>query len=232
MDRFIAWVQERLNAHGSSIAVDGVFGGSTRSALLEFQKRRKIKQSGVADARTVSALRSVPGGRAQVTVPEEGMPPWMAELYRRKGLNEVRDKAALVRFLSFGKLLGDPARLPWCGDAIESAMVKSLPNEPVPNNPFWAQGWAEFGIDAGGPKVGAIGVIRWSPKAGHVGIVAGYDSARRKVMLLGGNQSNAITLSWFPESKFIAFRWPKLFPMKAYPSLTGGGSGGGYAGTR
>ena len=102
------------------------------------------------------------------------MPPWLLEMNRRMGLHEGRDNRALSAWLRIGRFLGDPAKLPWCGDAVETAIVKTLPDEPVPSNPFWAQAWKAFGIDAGGPIVGSIGVIRWSAKAGHVGIVYNF----------------------------------------------------------
>lgn len=231
---FVKWLQSRLIAHGFRIAEDGAFGGETRSALLEFQRRKKLKQSGVADNNTVAALRMEPGKRRQeaIVAPDERMPPWMAEMHRRLGLHEKRDNASLSHWLRIGKFLGNPAKLPWCGDAIETCVVKTLPNEPVPTNPFWAQAWKGFGVDAKGPKVGAIGVIRWSARAGHVGIVAGYDSDRRRVLLLGGNQSDAITLSWFPLSRFIAFRWPRSFPIRVYPPLNGRARDGSLKGTR
>jgi hypothetical protein len=78
-------------------------------------------------------------------------------------------------------------------------------------------------VDVKVPKVGSIGVIRWSGSSGHVGIVAGIDGGT--VYLLGGNQSNAINVSGFPRAKFIAFRWPKTYPVKAYPPLKGKATG-------
>ena len=235
---FTKWLQSRLVAHGYAIAVDEAFGGETRKALIAFQKARKINQSGVADNATVGALRANPpkavaAGAPKVSPkPEELMPPWMAELYRRMGLRETRDNKALAEWLKAGKFLGDPSKLPWCGDAIETAIVKTLPNEPVPTNPFWAQGWKTFGVDAGAPIVGSIGVIKWSASSGHVGIVADYDAKKKRILLLGGNQSNMINLTWFAQGKFIAFRWPKGFPKRSYPSLTGAASTGTAAGTR
>ncbi len=228
---FEEWMQARLTVHGYPVSVDGALGGETRRALIAFQQKKKLKQSGVADQATIGALRMEPDSKIAVTVPQERMPPWMSELHRRMGLHETRDKGVLSAFLKLGKFLGDPAKLPWCGDAIESSIVKTLPFEPVPNNPFWAQAWASFGVDAKGPKVGSIGVIKWSASAGHVGTVAAYDAKRQRVLLLGGNQSNAITLAWFPLAKFIAFRWPKTFEMRDYPALTGGADGD-MAGTR
>lgn len=230
---FIKWLQGRLVLHGHAIAADGVVGPATRNALLEFQRRKKIKQTGIADDRTVKLLRAPPSSDASAqrsTPPLEAMPPWMAEMYRRKGLHEARDNRSLSEWLRIGKFLGNPAKLPWCGDAVETCIVKTLPSEPVPNNPFWAQSWAKFGIGVDGPRVGAIGVIRWSAKAGHVGIVA--SAAGGRVTLLGGNQSDAITLSSFPLSKFIAFRWPKTYPLRIYPPLGGNGDIAGFSSTR
>ncbi|WP_420408711.1 peptidoglycan-binding protein [Hoeflea sp.] len=232
---FETWLQSRLAAYGHDVGpIGGAFGTRSRNALISFQRQNGLKITGVADEETVAALRRKPsGGRSPVpTAPAERMPPWMAEMYRRKGLHEGRNNSTLSKWLRIGRYLGNPAKLPWCGDAVETAIVKTLPNEPVPDNPFWAQAWSKFGVAANAGDIGAIGVIRWSARAGHVGIVAAYDAKRQRVLLLGGNQSDAITLSWFPLSKFIAFRWPSTFPKKGYPSLDEKGNSGSLAGTR
>lgn len=229
---FEAWLQSRLVVHGHRIAVDGVIGPQTTGALRSFQRARKLKQSGLADAATVGALRMEPGKpRTEAsTPPAELMPPWMTEMHRRMGLHETRDNAELSLWLRIGKYLGNPAKLPWCGDAIETCIVKTLPDEPVPNNPFWAQAWKDFGR-AVEPIVGSIGVIRWSASSGHVGIVA--DATSSRILLLGGNQSNEINLTWFARSAFIAFRWPRTVVVKSYPRLTAAGvSTGTLSGTR
>lgn len=224
MGQFEAWLQKRLVDHGANILVDGDWGRNSISALEAFQKRKRLRVTGVADAPTIEALRKPetpadppPPGAAHP--PEEVMPPWMAELHRRMGLHEVRDNAALTDFLKIGKWLGNPKDLPWCGDAVESALSKTLPREALPSNPFWAQGWNTWGVDVKQPIVGSIGVIRWTARTGHVGFVAGVSGSR--VNMLGGNQSNSISVASFPRSKFIGFRWPQTFPLKSYPALQG-----------
>lgn len=228
---FVEWLQSRLVAHGYKIRVDGSNGGETKAALLSFQRAAGLKQTAAADPDTVAALRMNPKQPSALPAPapDEPMPPWMAEMHRRMGLHEGRNNASLIEWLKIGKYLGDPKELPWCGDAVETCFAKELPLEPLPANPFWAQGWIKFGKGLADPHVGAVGVIRWSASAGHVGIVAAAKAAQ--VCLLGGNQSNAITLAWFPRSKFIGFRWPTTFPFKVYPSLKGGAAGD-MAGTR
>lgn len=228
---FTMWLQSRLVAHGYNVRVDGSNGGETKAALIAFQGAAGLKITAVADDATVAALRLNPKqpGTAPVPAPLEAMPPWMAEMRRRAGLHEVRDNAKLMEWLKIGKYLGNPKELPWCGDAVETCFAKELPLEPLPSNPFWAQGWVKFDKPLADAHVGAVGVIRWSASAGHVGIVAAATATQ--VCLLGGNQSNAITLAWFPRSKFIGFRWPTTFPFKAYPPLKGGAAGD-MAGTR
>ncbi|MBO6759258.1 MAG: TIGR02594 family protein [Roseibium sp.] len=220
--RFNTWLQERLVVHGFEIDVDGDIGNATTRALQFFQDERGLAVTGLATQETVKALRQGPRGGRKVPmmdVPDQTMPPWLTEMNRRRGLHEKRDNAALSAWLRIGKFLGNPAKLPWCGDAVETCIVKTLPDEAVPSNPFWAQAWKGFGRDAKGPIVGSIGVIRWNKRSGHVGFVVGYDARRKRVHLMGGNQQNAVTIASFPEAKFIAYRWPLTFPIRHYPPM-------------
>lgn len=232
---FVAWLQERLVAHGARIGIDGDWGRNSISALEAFQKSKGLSVTGVADQKTVAALRASPRADGTATpVPmaaaSTNMPPWMAEMHRKMGLHENWDNAVLSAWLRIGRYLGNPSDLPWCGDAVESCIAKTLPRETLPSNPFFAQAWKGFGIDATGPIVGSIGVIRWNASSGHVGFVAGVDGDR--VNLLGGNQSNAINISSFPRSKFIAFRWPSTFPIQHYPALQGRAASADLTSTR
>ena len=53
---FEHWLQTRLNAHGANLTVDGAIGPDTRAAIRDFQRRRKLKQTGLADDATVERL--------------------------------------------------------------------------------------------------------------------------------------------------------------------------------
>lgn len=221
---YTEWVQSRLIAHGCPVPIDGMWDRPDIDALKTFQKSRGIAQSGVTDTPTVAALKLNPDAPTTATQPPvETMPPWMAEMHRKMGLHEIRDNAVLTAWLKIGRFLGNPKDYPWCGDGLESCIAKTLPSEPLPSNPFFAQSWATWGVDVKVPLVGCIGVIRWTPTSGHVGIVAGIDG--NTVYMLGCNQSNSISVAAFPRSKFIAFRHPKTYPLKAYPPLKGKATG-------
>jgi uncharacterized protein (TIGR02594 family) len=233
---FTEWLQTRLNAHGAKITVDGDWGRESIAALRAFQAKRGLPVTGVADKASIDALKrhASDGDNRIMPVPVTAsvgaMPPWMAEMHRRMGLHEINDTEPLIDWLKIGRFLGNPRNLPWCGDAVETAIVKTLPDEIVPSNPFFAQNWKDFGVECGF-IVGAIGVIKWSPNAGHVGIVAGLDGSDR-INLLGGNQQNAINIASFPRKAFIASRWPKTFPIQNYPPLQGSGGRADLGSTR
>lgn len=236
---FEKWVQTRLSEHGFTVASDGDWGRNSINQLKKFQIKFGLDVTGTTTSETIEALRREPIGKiidgapVIMPAPDEKMPPWMAELYRRMDLHEVRDNKTLISFLKIGKYLGNPKNLPWCGDAIESAIAKTLPDEVLPSNPFFAQNWNKFGINVRKPIVGSIGPIRWNASSGHVGVVVGYDKDRKRVYLLGGNQSNEINITSFPESKFMGYRWPSTYPVKNYPALRADNvSTGGLGSTR
>jgi peptidoglycan hydrolase-like protein with peptidoglycan-binding domain len=70
-------VQEALNSKGYNVSVDGIMGPQTRQAVLDFQSKNNLTQSGVVDSATMSALNitdpSVDSGRSPASVPETGV---------------------------------------------------------------------------------------------------------------------------------------------------------------
>ena len=206
---FHRWLQERLNAHGFPLIVDGMWGSESRSALIAFQRKSGLRQSGSADAGTVTALRLSPDGRDTGPRKIEVLTPWHAELLRRMGLHEVRDNAKLFAWLrSDGRTLGDPAKLPWCGDAVQTAIALTLPNEPQLANPYLARNWLKFGRRTQ-PRRGAI-MVFWRGSrcgtSGHVAIYNGEDRTHYEVD--GGNQNNAITRTRIKKDRFLGAVWP------------------------
>ena len=83
-----------------------------------------------------------------------------------------------------------------------------------------------------GPLIGSFGVIRWSAKAGHIGVVANYDRKTGMVTLLGCNQKNRIGYDSFHIRHFIAFRVPPSEEGKIYAPFAGTRPSSGYGATR
>ena len=139
--------------------------------------------------------------------------PWIVEGKSVFGLHETRDNQKLKAWLrSDGKTLGDPKALPWCGDYTETAVKNSLPDEPftgaLGKNPYWARNWLQFGKECP-PNYGAV-VVFSRGKGGHVGFVVGEDG--EDYYVLGGNQSNMVSITRISKDRLLGFRWPLTYP--------------------
>ena len=212
---------------------DGLAGANTRKAIRAFQTAAGIHVDGLAGPETWKALQHalIVARKPPVSIVPRGpvAPPWHEELLRRKGLHEVRDRSRLMAWLrSDGKTLGDPAKLPWCGDAIQTCLALTLPDEPQPANPYLARNWLKFGAELPQPALGAI-LIFWrgskTGTAGHVGLYAGEDK-QGYLHVLGGNQSDAITIARLDRGRLLGVRWPStaLHPITGRVWLSAAGA--------
>lgn len=61
------------------------------------------------------------------------------------------------------------------------------------------------------PALGAVAVFKRGSEAwqGHVGFVLG--SRPGLIMLIGGNQQNAVSVAPYPTAALLGLRWPKAF---------------------
>lgn len=144
--------------------------------------------------------------------------PWIAGMKSVFGLHEIRDNAKLKQWLrSDGKTLGDPSKLPWCGDGMETAIKNALPNEPFEGdlglNPYWALNWAEFGRQGYG--FGMIGVFK-RPSGGHVGTIIAEDETGC-YHVLGCNQGDTVSVVRIERDRCVATRWPLTWKQDIMP---------------
>ena len=145
-------------------------------------------------------------------------PAWITEAKSIMGKHEVKDNSFLKKWLFRDKkTLGDPAKLPWCGDFVETALKLHLANENWPDelrkNPYWARNWAKFGVAAPHMPYGCVVVFERPGGGGHVGFAVGISKDKKNIYVLGGNQSNTVSIAPISASRLIASRWPKSFRM-------------------
>lgn len=188
--------------------IDGQIGRKTIAAVVAFQKAEglDIQNYGTIGPKTIAALFGE-GTKTDLLV----MKPWFDLALTKKGLHEGRDNAALRQFLkSDGKTLGDPSKLPWCGDFVETCIASTLRNEIIPINPYLARNWMKFGKEIK-PTLGAI-LVFWrgsrGGSQGHVGFYAGESKNGKLLYVLGGNQSNTVSLAPLGADRLLGARWP------------------------
>lgn len=94
--------------------------------------------------------------------------------------------------------------IPWCGLFV--AVCAKRAGWPVPAQPLWALNWSKWEADAGQPELGDVLVFAGRGRR-HVGLYVGED--REAYHVLGGNQSNAVTITRIGKKRFFAARRPE-----------------------
>lgn len=93
---------------------------------------------------------------------------------------------------------------PWCGGAAAFWMQNA--GLKIPKAWYRAKAWLDWGVPQDVPLVGSI-VVFEREGGGHVGLVVGQDS-RGRLLVLGGNQSDAVRILPFDRARVLGYRWP------------------------
>lgn len=217
-------IQRRLRTLGYDPgAADGVRGRLTIAAIKAFQADKGLVVDGLAGPQTLAKLfpGAVSGvaalGRAQ-------MRPWYEEALRLKGIKEgvgPADNREILDWADDLDLAYERDSIAWCGLFAAHCIAVSLPEEPLPSNPLGARNWLNFGRPCE-PTLGAVLVFwrgRKSGWQGHLGFYAGEDAAAFHV--LGGNQSDSVSVARVARSRLLGARWPKSVHVAAKVKLSG-----------
>jgi uncharacterized protein (TIGR02594 family) len=98
--------------------------------------------------------------------------------------------------------------IPWCGLFV--AHCFRVAGLPVGQNSLSALSWAQWGVPIQKASPGALLVFIRSG-GGHVGFYVSEDKDAYHV--LGGNQSNAVTITRIAKNRLKAIRWPAKTPL-------------------
>lgn len=134
------------------------------------------------------------------------------ELY---GTKEVVGKGSNPEILKWRNLLNDAGiniknyfddDIPWCGLFVAYiCYLRKLNPAEVVIDPLWARNWASYGKKADRPALGDILVFK-RESGGHVGFYVAEDADSYHV--LGGNQSNQVSIVRVEKSRLLAARRP------------------------
>jgi len=148
------------------------------------------------------------------------------------GAHEGRDGGAIAAFIKKSTGINlDPRQTAWCA-AYVNAVLGSQGVEGTGR--LNARSFLDFGDEVGEPSLGDIVVLsRGDPNGwqGHVGFYAGR-GADGKIKILGGNQSQQVSVAEYDESRVLGYRRPPSVKTTAdandrLAKLPGGGPTGG-----
>ena len=105
----------------------------------------------------------------------------------------------------------------WCGGFVGGVFAKAGLYHHIPKSFAMARSWSKAGTKLTKPAYGCVVVFwRGSPNgtSGHVGFVVGKDKFGN-LMVLGGNQSDAVNIKPFSRGRVLAYRWCGTQPLPA-----------------
>lgn len=136
-------------------------------------------------------------------------PAWMTLARGERGVREGDGAADNPTVLQYYADAGHPDidhdSVAWCA-AFACAMLEragfSSPKQ------LTARSFLTWGKEIGGPRVGAIVVLKRGRSAwqGHVGFVAAWGEGW--VAVLGGNQGDSVSVEHFPTDRVLGYRMP------------------------
>jgi len=150
-------------------------------------------------------------------------PKWLAEARKHIGLTEIKGPQHSAEILKMwrdikrGGIKDDET--PWCaafvGAMLERVGIKSTRFEG-------ARSYLQWGVLLPDPAMGCV-VVFSRDGGGHVGFAVGKDNAGN-ILVLGGNQSDAVNIRAFPVSRVTGYRWPAEVVASAFALPVLGGA--------
>lgn len=138
-------------------------------------------------------------------------PMWLQRARCDLGLRELPGAPTAPRIAGWLQQLGAWWRddeTPWCGTAVAAWMTAC--GIAPPSTWYRARAWSDWGSRLVNPVTGCV-VVFERVGGGHVGLVVGQDQ-RGRLLVLGGNQGDAVCIAPFDRSRVLAYRWPAGMP--------------------
>lgn len=144
-------------------------------------------------------------------------PKWMETARTLIGVKEIagpQHSKPIMSWLAKLRAWWTDDETPWCGVFV--AHVMQANNLPFPKNWMRAKAWSDYGSRLLPERIAPGAILVFERKGGgHVGFYVGEDDLCYHV--LGGNQSNMVTISRILKDRCIAVRWPKGQPVIGKP---------------
>jgi len=132
---------------------------------------------------------------------------WMIEAERHIGLREIKGlkhNSTIIGWLKNLKAWWFDDETAWCGTFVAHCLKST--GHVIPSTWYRALSWAQWGQKLENPVVGCV-VVFSRKGGGHVGFVVGKNR-NGNLMVLGGNQGDAVAISAFDKSRVVGYRWP------------------------
>jgi uncharacterized protein (TIGR02594 family) len=222
----IQLIQHELARKGFNPGIiDGIWGHRTEGAVRAFQAANGLLVDGIVGPVTWQSLF----GAAEANDPVNNVAiPWFQEARRLIGIKEKVGPGSEPTILKWADAAGIPYAgddIPWCGLFVAHCISATL-TESLPADPLGARQWLKFGAPCAKPVIGAI-LVFWREKKngykGHVGFCAGEEKDSGAFHVLGGNQSDSVSIAIVARERLLQARWPATVPITGEEVLLSSG---------
>ena len=174
---------------------------------LGWASSRFLKEAPAEKPKPAGPIPSAPGGE----------PPWIVWAKNELGEKELPgagDNPEIIKWFELTTLPKDMWHdaTPWCAVFVNAGFflngVEGLRSAR-------AKDWLEFGEPVDPPETGDVVVFQWDDGGHHVAYFLEQDDDR--VRVIGGNQSNAVTIETFLSRHVAGFRRPPAPTIQAAP---------------
>jgi len=146
------------------------------------------------------------GNETKAAIDSLSAPEYLKVALKEIGIKEIIGKKHEKRVLEYqattsGKYTDDET--PWCGAFVSWVMKQSGIKHGI-KIPERAKEWVNFGYAVDKPSIGTI-AIKSRVGGGHVCIVVGK-STNGKLLCVGGNQNNEVSIAEYDAGVFESFR--------------------------
>jgi uncharacterized protein (TIGR02594 family) len=187
MDAQLYEIQKRLKELGHDPGpLDGIWGRSTREAI----------------AAHLGITKTTAPKPSAVEAPWAELAGTFLGVREDAGAANDKDISSFFRD-AVGQVHADT--VPWCA-AFVGAMLERAGY--TGSNSLMARSYLNWGSALASPRKGCVVVFkRGNPPSGHVAFAQEWTASSIKV--LGGNQSDAVTIASYKRADVLGFRWPK-----------------------
>jgi len=150
-------------------------------------------------------------------------PRWLDHAWADVGIKEAPGSASNPRILAYYKDAGHPGvtsdAVAWCAAFVGACLARS---DIAATGSLMARSYLSWGETVEEPRLGAIAIFSrgTDPSLGHVGFVVGVSP--NTLHILGGNQSDAVTIESFGTEQLLSLRWPLDIPAAPAAARTDG----------
>lgn len=137
-------------------------------------------------------------------------PTWLQIAHAEVGQQEIAGAQHNPRILDYHRttsLGAERDEVPWCASFVGWCLEQAGLAHPRSARSL---DYAEWGVPLDKPVLGAV-VVFTRTGGGHVGFYVGQRDG--KWLILGGNQSNRVSVAPYSPGRMVAIRWPKGVPL-------------------